>query len=198
MALPQQVVMIDQVTLIGKERKRGERPGGGHQSPGPEDGCPTTWLGTIFHISDLGDTQRTPPVPRYLPLRFEVEVALNGVAPAELPDHAILWDVHAVARRLSKVGWRNRNGAEDVEDGFPLLWRCLVLDVKHGPPVARQHIAGNLIDLDKREVRDIHAPHSTPINVVGIDRVAATTVWVVAHPAGAWSPAGTGLQEGPI
>src|SRR5437660_6699433 len=118
MALPQQVVMIDQVTLIGKERKRGERPGGGHQSPGPEDGCPTTWLGTIFHISDLGDTQRTPPVPRYLPLRFEVEVALNGVAPAELPDHAILWDVHAVARRLSKVGWRNRNGAEAaVVDG---------------------------------------------------------------------------------
>src|SRR2546421_7855826 len=51
-------------------------------------------------------------------LRFEVEVTLNGVASAELPDHAILWNVDPVMRRFGKVSWRTRNGAEDgIMDG---------------------------------------------------------------------------------
>src|SRR5712692_5466980 len=76
------------------------------------------WLGSVLHIGNFGDTHRTPPFPRYLPLRFEVEVALNGVASTELPDHAIRWNVHTVMRRLGKVGWRTRNGAEDgIVDG---------------------------------------------------------------------------------
>ena len=85
-----------------------------------------------------------------------------------------------------------------VEESFPLLWRGFVINVKHGTPVAVQDVAGYLIDLDEREVRDIHAPHLPPINVVGIDRVALPTVWIVAHPAGARPSAGTGLQQGPI
>src|SRR6266699_3045645 len=48
--------------------------------------------------------------------------------------------------------------------------------------------------MDKREVRDIHNHHQTPINMVGIDRVAVNSVWVDAHPVVAWSPAGSVFQ----
>ncbi len=50
---------------------------------------------------------------RDLWLRFEVEGALNGVASAEIPAHAVLGNVHTVLRRFGKVGRRTRNGAED-------------------------------------------------------------------------------------
>src|SRR5206468_4303818 len=60
-----------------------------------------------------------------------------------------------------------------VEESFLLLRRCFVINVEYRPPVTLQDIAGNLIDLDKREVGDIHAPHVAAINVIGIDRVAA-------------------------
>src|SRR5436305_11665079 len=76
-----------------------------------------------------------------------------------------------------------------IEDSFLLRVRCFVINVEYRPPVPRQYIAGNLIDLYKREVRDIHAPHLASINVVGIDGVALTTIWIVAHPAGAWPAA---------
>src|SRR2546429_3731084 len=160
------------------------------------------WLGIVLHIGDFRDAHRTPPFPCRLTLCFEVEVALNGVASTELPDHAILWNVHPVMRRLGKIGWRTRNGAEygivdgrgsavgisigshlrindlantqcpftafdpvlnwhvvdrnafadqtcyvsqgttqlttkDVEDGFLLLWCCIVINVEYGPPEQR-------------------------------------------------------------
>src|SRR5437660_9050786 len=76
------------------------------------------WLGIVLHIGDFRDAHRTPPFPCRLTLRFEVEVALNGVASTELPDHAIRWNVHMVMRRLGKVGWRTRNRAKDgIMDG---------------------------------------------------------------------------------
>src|SRR5437588_1612492 len=75
-------------------------------------------MGIVLHLCDVRDAHRTPPFPRQLRLRFEVEVTLNGVASAELPDHAILWNVYTVMRRFGKVGWRTRNGAEDgIMDG---------------------------------------------------------------------------------
>src|SRR5207247_3385839 len=61
MALLKQVVMIDQIALVGEHRKPRYRPGCGHQNPGPEDRCPLAWLGIVLHIGDLRDAHRTPP-----------------------------------------------------------------------------------------------------------------------------------------
>src|SRR6266699_2128511 len=250
--------MVDQDVLVSEGCHKGNHPGHNDQNPRPENRCPMgqrRWYPLLaLYIRNMHCIHQTPPCFERQPLCFEVEIALNGVASSELPDHAILWNVHTVMRRLGKIGWRTRNGAEygivdgsgsavgisigshlrindlantqcpftafdpvlnwhvvdrnafadqtcyisqgttqlttkDVEDGFLLLWCCIVINVEYGPPVPCQYIAGNLIDLDKREVRDIHAPHLAPINVVGINRVATTTVWIIAHPAGAWPAA---------
>src|SRR5579863_579509 len=118
MALLKQIVVIYQIALVGENRKPRYRPGSDHQNPGPEDRCPMAWLGIVLHIGNFRNAHRTPPFPWYLSLGFEVGVALNGVAPTELPDHAILWNVHTVLRRPGKVGWRTRNRAEDsIMDG---------------------------------------------------------------------------------
>src|SRR6266704_1850948 len=259
--------MVDQDVLVSEGCHKGNHPGHNDQNPRPENRCPMgqrRWYPLLaLYIRNMHCIHQTPPCFERQPLCFEVEIALNGVASSELPDHAILWNVHTVLLSLGKVGWRTRNRAEDgimdgsgsavgirvgghlrfndfshtqcpfpaldpvlnghevdrhafadqtryvsqgaaqlstkgIEDGFLLRGRCLVINVEYGPPVPRQYIAGNLIDLYKREVRDIHAPHPSPINVVGIDGVATTTVWIIAHPAGAWSAAGTGFQQGPI
>src|SRR5262249_12747835 len=54
-----------------------------------------------------------PPPGTYSRLRLEVEGALYGVAPRELPDHPVLGDVHLVDRGLGHIGWRAGNRAED-------------------------------------------------------------------------------------
>src|SRR5215469_17705277 len=77
----------------------------------------------VLQISHISCTPQAPPWTCYctwldLSLRFKMEVALNGVAPAELPGHTVLGNVHAVARGLGDVGRRAGNGAEDgVVDG---------------------------------------------------------------------------------
>src|SRR5262245_7400334 len=114
MALLEQVVMIDQVALVCEDCQQGERPCGYHYQPGPDHRCPAAHSRSnrllIVYVRQLHSAHRAPPVVtspaerEYIRcLGFEVEVALNGIAPAELPDHTMLRNAHLVARGLGNV-----------------------------------------------------------------------------------------------
>ena len=76
MALFKQVVMINQVALVGESCYKGNRPGRNYQNPGPEDRRPTAWLGIVFHVGDYfrraGTILPDPPFLDLVPLRFGV------------------------------------------------------------------------------------------------------------------------------
>src|SRR5436309_3308868 len=53
MALLKQVVMIDQVALVGESREKGDRPGSHYENIGPENRCTTAYSCTVLHIGDV-------------------------------------------------------------------------------------------------------------------------------------------------
>src|SRR5437016_2401884 len=81
---------------------------------------------------------------------------VNDLAHTQCPftalDPVLNWhqvDRHAFTDQACYVSQGTTELAtKDVEDGFLLLWCGLVVNVEHGPPVPRQYIARNLIDLD--------------------------------------------------
>ena len=64
MALFKQVVMIDEVILIGEYRQPRERPGRGYQYPRPEERRPNVRVGSTFYLGDMCVTHSAPRFPR--------------------------------------------------------------------------------------------------------------------------------------
>src|SRR5260370_14982096 len=62
MALLKQIVMIDQVALVGESREKADRPATHYENIGPENRCPTACSCTVLHLDDFRDAHRTPPV----------------------------------------------------------------------------------------------------------------------------------------
>src|SRR5438874_13801886 len=87
MALLYQVMVIDQIVLVGESCHKGNRPGHDDQNPGPENRClmgRRRWYPLLsLYIRNMHGLHQTPPCSERQTFCSEVEIALHGVASAD-------------------------------------------------------------------------------------------------------------------